>query len=64
MALPDYLVHYMADAGIQQLDECVGFVCADHSGTLLFSRLSHEVLVTAAPIDDDTELSNDTYAKD
>lgn len=54
----------MADAGIQQLDECVGFVCADHSGTLLFSRLSHEVLVTAAPIDDDTELSNDTYAKD
>lgn len=55
MTLPRYIQDYLSDTGIQELDECIAFSCPDGSGTLLFQRFTHEVLVTTMPLSDDLE---------
>jgi hypothetical protein len=54
---PLYLKDYLSDTGIIDLDECVAFCCLDGSGTILFQRLTHEIVVTTAQFEE--EVVND-----
>lgn len=53
MITPRYLDNYLSDTEIQELDECVAFCCPDGSGTILFQRFTHEIVVTTAQFEED-----------
>lgn len=50
MQIPEYLVNYLKDAGIDSTEQCIAVESNDRSALFLFNRFSHDTSVLSGDL--------------